>query len=359
MTRKLYDDIIVINIAKKCKSYTDFCNKHRGAYSHARKNKIIDKIKRILPSAVKPNGYWENIKNCIKAAKNCNSKIEFRNTFRTAYETVKRNNWDNDVFTNFVDPRIGRTPHNFRWGKKDIYREAIKYKRRGEFEKKAPGAYKTASGNGYLDDVCKHMESVGHAYKRAVYAIEFSDKSVYIGITFDYHERYRQHIKNKSSNHRVEKRKKTKKHKWVEFGKWFDLEKAQEEEMRIIKKYINNGWEVLNLAKTGKGSGSLGSSRLIWTDDKIAECALLCNTPNEFKKRFPSAYRRLIMQKKELIPVIYEHMSQGKKPKGYWIRKVNCKKAAAKFKKRSHFSKKYPRAYHVSRKNDWLKEFFQ
>jgi predicted GIY-YIG superfamily endonuclease len=203
------------------------------------------------------------------------------------------------------------------------------------------------------------MEAVGHAYKRAVYAIEFSDNSVYVGLTYDYRARFQGHIIKKSSNPLVEKKKKTKRYRWVEFNKWLDLEEAQKEENRIKTKYIKSGWNILNRAKTGKGSGSLGSARIIWTDTKIAECASLCKTPGEFKLKFPSAYRRVIMQKKELIPRIYRHMSQGKKPNGYWLIKENCRNAAAKFKKRSHFKEKYARAYHVSRENGWLKEFFQ
>ena len=42
-----------------------------------------------------------------------------------------------------------------------------------EFQKEASGAYEWALNKNHLDDVCAHMETKGHKYKRALYVYEF------------------------------------------------------------------------------------------------------------------------------------------------------------------------------------------
>jgi predicted GIY-YIG superfamily endonuclease len=345
----------VLNLAKKSKSYTAFRTNYEGAYCHARINGFINEVKKILEPMTKPNGYWTK-KNCIKHSKECNSRIEFRKKYRTAYEKTKINKWDKEVFKHFIDPRAGRVAHNFKWTKKLIRETAKKYTRRTDFERGAPGAYKIALENKYLDDICSHMETVGHKYKRAAYAIEFSDKTVYVGIAFDYKERKRSHINKKSHNKHVEAKKQILKFKWVEFGKWLSVDKAQIEELRIINQYIKKGWKVLNIAKTGLGSSSLGSNQLRFTEKEIYRVAKLCKTASEMKKRFPGAYRRAC--KLGILNKIQSHMVRRYKPSGYWKIKSNCLAAARLCVKRSHYKERFPNAYVWALKEGWLEEFF-
>jgi hypothetical protein len=46
---------------------------------------------------------------------------------------------------------------NLKWDLKSLKKEAKKYKRRGEFQKKSRSAYITAYVGGLLDEVCAHM----------------------------------------------------------------------------------------------------------------------------------------------------------------------------------------------------------
>src|SRR5436190_24365512 len=80
------------------------------------------------------------------------------------------------------------------WTPDQIADEAKKYSSRSEFEKGNLGAYKAAHRRCLLDAVCGHMRPKGHRFKRAIYIYEFADKSVYVGLTYDYERRHWQHM---------------------------------------------------------------------------------------------------------------------------------------------------------------------
>ena len=44
-------------------------------------------------------------------------------------------------------------------------------------------SYRIALKNEWLDDICSHMKVIGNLHKRCIYVFEFSDKSVYVGLT--------------------------------------------------------------------------------------------------------------------------------------------------------------------------------
>ena len=82
-----------------------------------------------------------------------------------------------------------------RWTKENCKIEALKYNYRSEFQKKSHSAYNASIRLKILDEVCSHMKIIGHKYKRCIYAYEFLDNSVYIGLTFNLDRRKNEHLK--------------------------------------------------------------------------------------------------------------------------------------------------------------------
>ena len=73
--------------------------------------------------------------------------------------------------------------------------------------------------------------------------------------------------------------------------KKLSLEEGLEKEDYYVNKYREEGWNILNKAKTGKKSGSLGSiGNGKWNRKTCYEEAKKYKTRNEFQKRSNSAY---------------------------------------------------------------------
>jgi predicted GIY-YIG superfamily endonuclease len=351
MARFKHTDKSVISLAKACKSYTDFCKNHEGAYKYARKHpEIFSEIKQILPPKIKSRGFWESKNNCIEYARKYDSIMEFGTAHKTAYESCLKNGWKDEAFAHMTDPRVGRTPANFKWSKKVIVAEAKKYDTRSEFQDGAPGAYKTACEEGYIDEICVHMRTVGHAYKRAIYAIEFEDRSVYVGLTYDYKARIADHLSNSSNRHVKERIESGVAYKIVEFDDWYDNEGARLAEDSTVKQYENDGFTILNIAATG-GGGSLGSAFKEWTKERALEAARKCNSPTEFKERFVGAWTAA--HKDGYIEGCYSHMTARTVPR--WT-KVLVFEAARKCETRTEFKKRFPTGWKKASKDGHMDE---
>lgn len=94
----------------------------------------------------KPIGYW-NYEHCYETAKGCESMVEFREKYGSAYNVSKKNKWLKD-YTWFV-------PHkkkNGYWTYERCYEEAKKYKTRNSFDEGNAAACSVARKNKWLDD---------------------------------------------------------------------------------------------------------------------------------------------------------------------------------------------------------------
>ncbi|MFW6219427.1 MAG: GIY-YIG nuclease family protein [bacterium] len=243
---------------------------------------------------MKPSGYW-TYDRCKEAAFECETKSEFMNRFSGAYSKVKKMGW---------------------W-----------------------------------DELSEHMTPLGDRFNRLVYYYEFSDNSIYVGITYDPDRRHRYHLNDERSKvyqHIIETNKlPIKKHLTEDF---VPVKEAQKLENFWVKKFKENGCNILNVAKTG----GLGGNELKWTKEKCAEEALKYNTRKEFADGNSSAYIRA--RRFKWLDDICSHMEWEKRPENYWTYET-CKEAAKKCKTRFEFSRKYSRAHTISSKNGWLDEF--
>jgi len=100
------------------------------------------------------NRIWTK-EECHRIALLFNSKIEFKNSkiYGGAVNAASKNGWVEDICTHME-------VQNIQWTKKKVLLEALKYQKRSDFMKKSGGAYNAASRNGYLEEACKHMKII-------------------------------------------------------------------------------------------------------------------------------------------------------------------------------------------------------
>lgn len=221
------------------------------------------------------------------------------------------------------------------YGLDEIYLEAQKYKTRNEFCKKSPSHYGAARRLGVLDAVCKHMTIVGSKYLRAIYAFEFDDKSVYVGLTYNYEERYRQHLLHTKT---LKLKAKKNSFKFIKFNKWYLPEKAGAMEGKMIATYRRKGFVILNKIK----HGGLGGSDQKWTKHEIVKISQNCKTKKDFRENYPGAYQHAF--KHNFLNETTQKLVSNYNPSGHWT-KNRIIKEAKKYKYKKDFKTKSRGAY--------------
>lgn len=243
-------------------------------------------------------------------AKKYKSKTEWRKNDSGSYAVVhKRKNktFMDDITSHMVRPKLDRayTDEQLR----DI---ASKYKTKKDWRKNEEGAYVVAwkRGTEFLNDITSHMKPLGSRHKRLIYAAEFPDKSVYVGLTYDESRRKKQHlddIVNQAKN-----RKSAVYQYYQETGikpefkiltGLLDLDESQKQEENFLKKYQNDGWKILNRVKTG----GLGGSYQIYTDDVLRNIAKKYKTKEDWKDNEPVS-QNVARKRPEFYKDITSHM---------------------------------------------------
>lgn len=196
-------------------------------------------------------------------------------------------------------------PHKTYWNPETLEIEARKYKHKIDFLKGAPGAYYAASNLGILDDICKHMTELGDLYNRAIYAWEFPDKTVYVGLTDNIDRRSLQHMNDVNSPVYKHKNKTGLSPKFVLKSGYVPAELARELEGQVLEEYLKDGWVKLNSIKTG----GLGSVHEKWNEKSIRELALTCKSRKEFREKYREAYSKC--SKKKLLHILNDLFPKG------------------------------------------------
>ena len=253
----------------------------------------------------------------------------------------------NEISSHMVSGHV-----TIKWTKEKCQEESLKYKTKNDFRKNSNGCYHMSHRNGWIDEICSHMIKPKNDKIRCIYAYEFIDKSVYVGLTYD--------INIRKSKHFTDSRSTVYKYynfigtmpKLVQLTEYLpvDISKIKEEE--YVKKYKNDGWNILNVTKTG----SIGSDILFWTKEKCQVESLKYKTKKDFYKNNNSAYRSSI--RNGWLDEITLHMKELIKPKNYWT-KEKCEEMSKKCKNKYDFCKKYKSSYNKSYYNNWLNDFFK
>lgn len=325
--------------ALKYNSRQDFFNKSNPAYSAASKKGWIKDICKHMPYQQKEPGHWTK-ENCKAEAAKYNNKSDFRRLSSSAYVATKRNGWMKELCLHMVS--LKKHPDGT-ITKEYCKKLASKYDTKSEFQKNNQSVYNKALKKGWLPSICKHMKYTGNLYRRAIYVYEFSDKSVYVGLTYNYKQRALRHQTDPRSPV-YKKIKAGHAFKLIQFDKWYSADKVKKIEENYIKHYQENKFTVLNRAK----AGGLGGNSTKWTLTEIKKVAVKHKTRVAFQKANPSAYTAA--WKKNWLDKVCAHMGpkRGEEPK---YSEQECVAKAQKCKYRSEFQKKYPRHYECSYRN--------
>lgn len=90
----------------------------------------------------------------------------------------------------------------------ELVEDAKKYRYRSDWDKHSPHKYRAALRRGIAKECCAHMEYKTNPYKDdigVIYGFFFSDNSVYIGLTIQPEERFKNHQKNGTVFNKIQK----------------------------------------------------------------------------------------------------------------------------------------------------------
>ncbi len=297
----------------------------------------------------KPAGYWTK-ELCYFEALKYTSRKEYRIKSSSSFYFASRKKWLKEICSHMKIPVSSRLI----WTKEKCYELALKCETKKEFSEKYHKAWAAARRNSWFDEICSHMKIIGNLYNRMIYAFEFSDNHVYIGLTSNSKKRHSEHtIHNKKTSVSEHIKNTNLFPKYIELTDYICIEDAIKLEEKFLEDYLNKKWVILNKNKTG----ALGKYKIIWTDDALKQEALKYTYKAEFEKNndsaFTTAYKRGILNE------ICSHMVNGNKLRADRDRKwtyETCKIAALECKTRKEFQNKYSAGYNLSNKEKWLNE---
>ena len=254
-----------------------------------------------------------------------------------------------------------KMPDGFWQIKENNELSASKFRNRREFSRGNSVAYKIALKNGWIKEYDEKYFSKDIKYYgfdepiHVVYSYEFSEINyVYVGRTMDLKRRDCSH-RSPSQNDSVYNFAKEHNLKIPEvkiLSKNLVAKESQRLEDEFKNKYAQDGWNLINKAKTGENTGSLGSSQRKWTYESCRKAAESCKNREEFKNKFSRAH--IVSRKNNWISVFFPNKS--KKENGCFDTLEGCKEACRNFNSISQIRKEYPFLYHKILKNKWSEE---
>jgi hypothetical protein len=267
--------------------------KYANAYFYSKKNGWLDEIFSHMGS--KPIGYWNNKERCLEASLNCDSRSEF------------------------------------------IYRYC--------------SAYGYALKNGWLDEIYSNLKVKGNLKMRKIYAFEFSNNHVYVGLSYNPELRRKKHFryKEKSAVYKFVTKNPNVKYEFkILTSEFLPIEIISEMENEYIEKYKHDGWVVLNVAR----GGSVGGSRLYWTYERCEEITKMYNCLEEFRVGNPKCYRAV--RTSGWVNELCSHMDKpNRKPNGFWEDRKVCEDEVLKFTHYTVFYKEQPGCLSSIKKHGW------
>ena len=328
--------------ALKYNNRMDFRVHSASAYQKSIQNKWLNDICSHMTLYYKPNGYWTK-ERCQEEALKYISKKEFNKKSRMVYKTSMENKWLGDICSHMVQIH---KPKNY-WTKENCKNVALLCKTKSEFQHIYGGAYRKSRTKGWLGEITMHMVKKGNRYKKCIYAYEFPDNSVYIGLTYNMDVRKIKHNNDKRSavfNHI----KKTNLNPVLKIlTDFLNVDIASKLEGNFVDKYRKEEWKILNKIETG----GIGGNVIKWNKSACQIESLKYTKRSDFFKFSRSAY--ISSSKHKWLDEICSHMKPSHMKK---LSKDECQSLALKYKNRSAFRIHNKGAYNTSIKNGWLDE---
>ena len=330
--------------ASKYKTRKEFRENNTTAYNVSKSCGYLDDICQHMElSKYKPMGYWTH-DNCKLEALKYDNMTDFSKKSQGAYISAKKGGFIKNITNHFI-----RKQHKKGYWTKELCHEAaLKYDNKSDFSKHDSGAQNASRKYGWFEYVTSHMTPKGNKNKRCVYSYTFIDKSVYVGLTYDLDKRQRdrdclprdQVTKYINNTGFIACRE--------QLTEYIDVNEAILLEEYYINKYREEGFKILNVAK----SGGIGG-KLKWDFENCKKEAAKYKSRSEFKKKAKGASAS--SYKFGWIDEVCSHMIRKQKPTSYW-NKERCRIEALKYNNSEDFVKGCSSAYSVSKKNKFFDE---
>ncbi len=278
---------------------------------------------------------------CQEESLKYKNKIDFIKKNNSAYVTSYKNGWLDEICSHMEINRIQKS----HWTKENSHKVSLTCKSRSEFRNLYWSSYTISKENKWLDEICSHMKPINNR-NRCIYAYIFNDNSVYIGLTSNLKIRNNKHLKETNSSVYKHILKTNIIPELIQLTEYINVSDSISLESEFVQKYKNNNWNILNKTKTG----SIGSSILYWTKEKCQKESLKYNNKTDFYKKSKGSY--ISSTKNGWLEEITIHMKKYK-IRGYWNNFDNCLNEA--IKKGSKFSS-CSGPYNSAKKNGWLEE---
>jgi len=228
----------------------------------------------------KKHGYW-TLKRCIKSALKFTTKTDWFLAFPGAVNSAYKNKW-HKICT--MHMKQGRKPNNY-WTFERCQQDALLFETVTEWRRESPQPYSAAKRNKWLKVCKKHMKKCGNRISRALYSFEHPDKSVYVGLTWNYKQRYSHHM---TYNTLLIQKRELGGQVFKEYGVFYSTNIVGQKEAELIEEYRANGWTILNKAE----AGALGGKKPYkWTLENCITEASKYKTTTEWKNHSAASYR--------------------------------------------------------------------
>lgn len=321
--------------ARKYNKRGDFQKYSHRHYQAALRKRWLDEICGHMTGRVKrTSGWWEDINHCKETALLYDDLKKLRKEEKGCYESIYKHGWQEECLNHikvrrrYTEQDIAEIAsiyddyYSFRenypnlcaiaisrgiidricshmsiqrkvskkydepLNKENCIIRAQKYRTRSAFQKSEDGRfYNYALRNGFLDEICGHMERIGNLSLRCIYVATFSDNHAYIGLTGNADNRWKAHLRSKQSAIYKHMQKTGLSPKFKRLTDYMTKEEASIQEGKYKEKYQKEGWIILNIAKTGALGGLTGYSK-----DEVLEEAAKYTSLRQFRLKSPGYY---------------------------------------------------------------------
>ena len=298
--------------------------------------------------------------SCYELARQCVKRSEIKERSQRAYSVILKNGWMSDyTWLLPVDVlRHQKRPNRVKWSYEKCREHALKFDTLAEFRKSNPTIYTISKRNGWIDDF-DWLSRKGNIYTSRtdnVYAYFFGGlNSVYVGRTIEPKSRDLSHnTSSRSTVFRFATDNSITVPEMTILESGLTVMEGLVREDYYCNKYRDEGWNILNIARTGVKSGSIGGiGHGKWKYGSCYREAQKYRTLKEFRKKSPAAYNKAC---KNRWVGDYIWLERPHHESNYWTYE-KCYEEARKYVTRKQFSKGNCSAYTKACNNGWIDDY--
>ncbi len=322
--RECENEVVGVSYKKFCS--VDCRNKESYIKNYPKKNKTY-------------NGFW-TYDECQKVAQQYTTKSGLQNDYPGAYQSIVKHNWE--LMLNYEE-KI--KPKNY-WTYERCAEIALKFFNKRDLRKNNGTVYQKITKNSW-DELTKHMIALGNRYNKLCYVFEFSYNHCYVGITGDEDRRKKQHLQENNSSVYEHIIKTGLIPNMVIISEYILIDDVILLEETTKIEYENNGWIILNKAKTG----NIGGNVTKYNFDSCLTEAMNYDNKHDFIINNKNIYLFLI--KNDFLTKLYDTLGWSKRKKDYWTYDI-CEQIASIYNKKADFRKYDRNCYDSAYLNNWL-----